>query len=236
MFCVYLTIYKGNKLPPFYIGYSKVDNVKNGYNGSVSSDYKQVWMNERALNPHLFETKILVTFKTQEEANSREIELLRKLNAVHNPLYLNLCAFPHFNRKGIKLDYDVWNKGKSGCFSPETIDKMRAAKLGRTQTLEHRIKISKGNTGRTFSEETRTKISKSRRGKFKKFGSDNHFFGKKHTQESKVKMRVPKSNSHKEKLSQAKIGRKWCNNGIVERLCFDITDGWVPGRLYGTKK
>ena len=31
MYCVYLTIYRGNKLPPFYIGYSSINKIKAGY-------------------------------------------------------------------------------------------------------------------------------------------------------------------------------------------------------------
>jgi hypothetical protein len=35
MFAVYLTSYKGNKLPPFYIGSSSVSALNSGYHGSV---------------------------------------------------------------------------------------------------------------------------------------------------------------------------------------------------------
>jgi len=44
IYCVYITIYRGNKLPPFYIGYSTPEKIKNGYRGSVSSrQYKNIW-------------------------------------------------------------------------------------------------------------------------------------------------------------------------------------------------
>jgi hypothetical protein len=35
IYCVYLTCYRGNKLPPFYIGYSTIEKVKDGYKGTV---------------------------------------------------------------------------------------------------------------------------------------------------------------------------------------------------------
>lgn len=45
LYCTYLTVYKGNKLPPFYIGYTSVDNILNkSYRGSPESKkYKSVW-------------------------------------------------------------------------------------------------------------------------------------------------------------------------------------------------
>ena len=36
MYCTYLTIYLGNKLPPFYIGYTKIKNIEKNYNGTVT--------------------------------------------------------------------------------------------------------------------------------------------------------------------------------------------------------
>ena len=32
MYCVYLTIYTGNKLPPFYIGSTSLKKINKGYN------------------------------------------------------------------------------------------------------------------------------------------------------------------------------------------------------------
>lgn len=46
-YCVYVTTYLGKKLPPFYIGSTSVDNLKNGYKGSVmSKKYKNIWKGE----------------------------------------------------------------------------------------------------------------------------------------------------------------------------------------------
>lgn len=90
-FCVYLTIYRGNLMPPFYIGSTSVKNVKEeNYHGSVKSfAYGKQWNLESKNNPHLFETKILTLHHTRREALERENDLQSKLNVVHNALYIN---------------------------------------------------------------------------------------------------------------------------------------------------
>lgn len=47
-YCVYLTIYSGSKLPPFYIGSGTLDKILNkGYRGSVTSkQFKKIWSQE----------------------------------------------------------------------------------------------------------------------------------------------------------------------------------------------
>jgi len=61
-FVVYLTIYRGNKMPPFYIGYSSESKVLQGYNGTVKSrKYRDIWKSERQENPQLFKTLVIET-------------------------------------------------------------------------------------------------------------------------------------------------------------------------------
>jgi len=92
IYCVYLTVYSGNKLPPFYIGYSTIKKVKNGYNGSVSSKrYKLIWNLERQENPHLFRTRIINAFETDTEALNYEEKLHRHFNVPNNPMYINMA-------------------------------------------------------------------------------------------------------------------------------------------------
>jgi hypothetical protein len=44
MFCTYLTVYAGDKLPPFFVGSSSVARVQDGYHGSVRSQaLRAVW-------------------------------------------------------------------------------------------------------------------------------------------------------------------------------------------------
>ena len=90
IYCTYLTTYRGNKLPPFYIGSSTVKKVESGYRGSVSSKkYKSIWKSELKQNPDLFKTKIISLHETSEEAREKELKLQKALNVVHSPLYIN---------------------------------------------------------------------------------------------------------------------------------------------------
>ena len=48
MYCVYFTVYFGNKLPKRYIGSTKVDRIMQGYNGSIKSKkYKNIFLSEQ---------------------------------------------------------------------------------------------------------------------------------------------------------------------------------------------
>lgn len=53
-YCVYLTCYLGNKLPPFYIGSTTTIKVQSGYKGSVKSkQYKKIFEYETLNNSYL---------------------------------------------------------------------------------------------------------------------------------------------------------------------------------------
>lgn len=90
IYCVYLTCYRGNLLPPFYIGSSNIEKVKSGYRGSVSSkQYKQIWKSEIENNPHLFKTFIVSTHPNRKSAAERELQIQIKLNVVQSEMYIN---------------------------------------------------------------------------------------------------------------------------------------------------
>jgi len=91
IYCTYITFYRGNKLPPFYIGSSSVKRVFSGYHGSVSSmKYKKIWLLELKNNPHLFVTKILTTHNDRKSALEKELQLQIQLKVVKNPMYINM--------------------------------------------------------------------------------------------------------------------------------------------------
>jgi hypothetical protein len=94
--CTYITIYSGNRLPPFYIGsgfISKILNINKPYRGSVKSKkYKEIWISELKKNPHLFTTNIIKKFKSREEASTHEEYLHKSLNVIKNPLYINMAS------------------------------------------------------------------------------------------------------------------------------------------------
>lgn len=91
IYCTYLTVYMGNKLPPFYVGYTSKTKINNGYNGTVSSKrYKEIWCFERKNNPHLFKTRVIKEFTSRKEAQTHEHYLLKNISAHKNPLYINM--------------------------------------------------------------------------------------------------------------------------------------------------
>ena len=90
IYCTYLTIYSGNKLPPFYIGSSYVSKVENGYHGSVASKlFKEIYISELKYNPHLFKTRIISTHNTPKDARDKELKLQLQLNVVKSEMYMN---------------------------------------------------------------------------------------------------------------------------------------------------
>jgi hypothetical protein len=103
IYCTYLTIYSGNKLPPFYIGYTTISNIKyRNYRGSVTSKmYKDIWKAELKDNPNLFRTIILQEHNNKKEAQDRELFLQRFFNVVHNPLYINRAITGHSDNTGM---------------------------------------------------------------------------------------------------------------------------------------
>jgi len=124
-YCTYLTIYKGNKLPMFYIGYSTVNKVVNeNYHGSVSSKkYKKIWNSELRKNPHLFITKILRTHESKEEALAKEKKILLHLNAHKSEMYINMTI----SHEKFGMQKDI-NKNKVACRNIKTNETLSVTK------------------------------------------------------------------------------------------------------------
>ena len=142
LYCVYLTIYSGDKMPSLYIGSSSIDRVKNGYRGSVSSKkYKSIWIEQLKISPALFETKILKTFNNRKDATFHENQIQHELNAVEDENYINMWYASPNGFKG----YD-----SSGENNPN---------YGKKHSKETKEKISRKATNRKPSEKTRKKQS-----------------------------------------------------------------------------
>jgi hypothetical protein len=89
-YCTYITIYNGNKLPPFYIGSTSIKQIENGYFGSVNSkEYKDIWKKEIKHNKNKFKVKIISFHENRYSALIKEQQIQEKLNVVNNPLYTN---------------------------------------------------------------------------------------------------------------------------------------------------
>lgn len=129
--------------------------------------------------------EVLFENLTKEEAEEKEKELI--------------ALYDSSNRN---FGYNIEKGGKAGDrFTPEIIEKMRKAALGRTVSAETRAKISKAHKGRIFSEETKKKISQAK-------------MGKTVSEETRRKLsEINKGNKMSEearkKLSEAKKGQKF---------------------------
>lgn len=171
MYCVYLTVYFGNKLPKRYIGSSSVERVKSGYNGSIKSKkYKSIYLKEQIENKQLFKTRILSMHNNLEDAILEELRLHMKYNVVKSPNYMNMSyAQPNgfFGRDISGKNHPFYNK---------------------SHTLETKQKISQTLKSKFKSKELSSPFSK-----IDSSGENNGFYGKTHSEESKQKMRKPKS-------------------------------------------
>ena len=150
IYCTYITLYRGNKMPPFYIGSSTVERVENGYRGSVSSKlYKKIWRTELKENPQLFKTKIISVHETRIDSVCKEEFYHRILRVTKSNLYINM-AFA--------------NKGFDSTL-PEIRSAISAANKGRKFSEAHKISLGgrPGRRGQTTPQSTRDLMSKVRK-------------------------------------------------------------------------
>lgn len=148
IFCVYLTMYAGTKLPKWYIGSSNLDKVNKGYNGSVVSvKWREIYKLEQKENKQLFKTRIISTHKTREEALIEELRVQHLHSVVHNRRYYNESyAIPNgfFGRTVKGKDHHSFGK-------PNTEE----------QKIKRKISMSIiESNGKTVIENTGIKISK----------------------------------------------------------------------------
>jgi hypothetical protein len=169
MYCVYLTIYSGNLLPPYYIGSTSLEKYNKGYKGSVSSKkYKTIWKNELKNHSELFDVLILDEFNTRQEALNAEYILQKKLNVVKSDQFINLTF-----AGDTKCFGTGWNKGIS--MSDETKEKISLKLSGRkigNYSKDHCNAIStakkgksNGHLGKFHSDDTKLKMSNSAKGR-----------------------------------------------------------------------
>ena len=111
-------------MPPFYIGSSSMDKVASGYCGSVkSAAYGETWRKELEQHKELFETKIVSTHSSREDALKRENQLHKKLRVVANPLYINKATAA----------------GSFGIMDAASIEKMRQKKLANSHITSQKL-------------------------------------------------------------------------------------------------
>lgn len=124
-----------------------------------------------------------------------------------------------------------------------------------TGILHNKTNGGEGVSGHIFTEDQKQKISKSKLGKnFGSVGKNHHMYGKTHSPEARKKiskkvsgenhpMYGKKGKEHhsygykhtdevKDKMRKSKQGRKWWNNGIVNKFVVECPgNDWVCGIL-----
>jgi hypothetical protein len=106
-----------------------------------------------------------------------------------------------YNSRDPNIGYNI-SKGGDGFnskHSEESKAKIGSFHRGKTRSEEDRRKISDGRKGMKFSDDHRRNMSESKRGKM--IGKNNPFYGKRHSEESKLKM------------SKSLQGREGCMKG-----------------------
>ena len=209
-YCVYLTTYRGSKLPPFYIGSTTVSNIENGYKGTPKSrKFKNTWVQETRNNPGLFKTRIICKFKTEIEAREKERKLQWQLKVVPSPLYVNL----------VYANLKFAASGENHYLYKQTLPK---------ETCD---KISLSKRGKKISPD----VLSTRFGRFK--GENSPAFGKKQSEETKHKnaqSHLGKKHSEETKSVMSDVRKKWFwwNNGLQNKrgpIC--PGESWVKGKL-----
>lgn len=166
MFIVYLTIYSGDKLPPFYIGSTSLKKFNEGYTGSVRSQkYKKIYYEEKINNPHLFDVCIVDMFETRKEAICAEYKYQKLNDVVKSDKFFNMSmASPNgfFGMSTAKEDNPFYNKKHT----KTALKIMSECKLGDKNPC-YGLKREKHSIAMK--------------------GSKNPFYNKKHTKEALIK-------------------------------------------------
>jgi len=204
MYCVYLTVYFGDKLPRRYIGSCKTKNIDQGYNGSVSSKkYKDTYESERLTNPHLFKTRILSSgYKIDYDARMEELRIQKKYDVVKSKDYMNESyAIPNgfFGRDVSGKNNPMYGRSRKG----------EKHKGGENIFASLRYLYDHTEKGELLKQEFSKRVS----------GKNNPMYGKTHTDEEKKKRSKSYSGegnpmygqTHSEearkKISKARLGK-----------------------------
>ena len=154
---VYLTVYKGNKMPMFYIGVS-YDIESRGYRGSPKSkEYKEIWKKELKYNASAFKTIIIKSFGEDKiEAYKYENYIQDKLKVDINPLYINksingktfgayvISGSVHHNYDNKKYEFINMYGKKEIATQREMIIKYKLNQSSVSQLINKKLKSTQG--------------------------------------------------------------------------------------------
>lgn len=188
MYCTYLTIYRGNRLPPFYIGRTTVAAITNGYRGSVSSRmYKETWKAEIRDNPELFHTIILTRHVNKKESAEREERFHASLQVHKNPMYINMAT--------ASGDFYTSHKGAENFWFGKDRSGERNPMYGRRHSERTKTLISKNSKGKNKGvPKSKEHVQRVRESLSGRTYEDLH--GKDKAERVKEKLRGPKTEAH----------------------------------------
>lgn len=162
-----------------YIGAHTTDDLNDGYIGSGKAFLRAVKQHGR----DAFSREVLAVFDNPETMYAYEAELVTE----------------EFVKS--RDNYNLQTGGDCGVKkSDESKQLMRAKKIGRKWSEEHRINASLAKKGKPISEATRlARIGRKRPDvtNAERVGDKNPFYGRKHSEETKEKMRLARANRNK---------------------------------------
>jgi len=215
-YIVYITYYSGTKLPPFYIGSSYEEKIKNGYNGSIGSKkYKEIYKLEQKENKHLFRTKILSCHSSNEESLTEELRLQKMHLVVKNKRYFNESYAQIDGSHGRDVKGEL-NPNFGNKWSEKQKSDMSLRITGTVRTANSKKKQSETisgenhwNYGKSHSKETKRKIGNNSRGResSKKGISAELFYGIEKSKEISEKIKESSyhsASSYKERFGATK--------------------------------
>lgn len=181
---------------PFYVGIGSDINFKRAF----KKNRNKYWNN--IVGKTKYEIEIMLTDLTWEEACKKECEFIN----LYGRMDLNLGTLCNMTNGG---------EGSLGKIpSNETRKKIGNAGKGRKKTEEQKKAMSdmfKGRKGKIPNNESRKKMSDSQKGL--RAREKHHLFGKKHSIETIIKMKKPKSEQHRTNCISAWVIRK--EKGVV---------------------
>jgi hypothetical protein len=189
-----------------YIGQRKFYRNWNEYLGSGKLIKRAI---EKYGKQNFNRTIVAIAF-SEEQLNIFEKEWINLFDSDKNEDYYNIAQGGHGNTlsgltdiqmKELKIKQSIastgrthtestkkkmseWHTGK--IVSEETRQKISKINKGKVVSDESKLKMSQSQKGRIHSEESINKMKKSREGKYT--GENSHWFGRKHTEETKIKM------------------------------------------------
>lgn len=207
---MYYTIYKiTNKInDKYYIGKHQTNNLNDGYMGSGKILRRSI----KKYGIENFTKEILFIFDNELEMNNKEKELV----VISEETY-NLCSggqggFGYINNNGLR---GIFNHKESSKIKMKNIMKTRYD--NDLNYKNHMITMAKNGRIQVF-----------------KNNPNGTWFGKKHTEETKIKIGL-KNSIHQRGDKNNQFGTMWITNGFLNKKIKKdvdiIPDGWYKGRV-----